>query len=37
MPIIPTFRRLRQEDCKFKVSLGYLARPYLKKQINYEN
>jgi hypothetical protein len=25
MPVIPAFGRLRQEDCKFKVSLGYIA------------
>ena len=24
-------RRLRQEDCKFEASLGYLVRSYLKK------
>jgi hypothetical protein len=23
MPIIPALRRLRQEDCKFKASLGH--------------
>jgi hypothetical protein len=28
--IIPTFRRLRQENCKFKTGLGYKARPCLK-------
>jgi hypothetical protein len=30
--VIPTLRRLRQEDQEFKVSLGYIARPCLKKQ-----
>jgi hypothetical protein len=29
---IPQDGRLRQEDCKFEVSLDYIARPYLKKQ-----
>jgi hypothetical protein len=28
---IPAFGRLRQEDCKFKTSVGYRARPCLKK------
>jgi hypothetical protein len=27
MPVIPAFRRLRQEDCEFKASLGCIARP----------
>jgi hypothetical protein len=31
MPIIPALRWLRQEGQKFKTSLGYLARLYLKK------
>jgi hypothetical protein len=31
MPVIPEYGRLRQEDYKFKVSRGYIARPYLKK------
>jgi hypothetical protein len=26
MPVIPTLGRLRQEDHKFKASLGYIAR-----------
>jgi hypothetical protein len=26
------FGRLRYKDCKFKVSLGYIARPCLKKR-----
>jgi hypothetical protein len=31
MPAVPALRRLRQEDHKFKASLGYIARLYLKK------
>jgi hypothetical protein len=31
-PVIPALRRQSQEDCKFQVSLGYMARPYFKKQ-----
>jgi hypothetical protein len=30
-PVIPAFRRLRQEGHEFKVSLGCIARAYLKK------
>jgi hypothetical protein len=33
MPIIPVLRRLTQENSKFKVSLGYIMRPYLKKKL----
>jgi hypothetical protein len=29
---IPAHRRLRCEDVKFTISLGYIARPYLKKR-----
>jgi hypothetical protein len=29
-PVIPAFRKLRQEVLKFEASLGYMARPYLK-------
>jgi hypothetical protein len=32
MPIIAAFRRLRQEGHKFKVSLGYIVRPCLKRK-----
>jgi hypothetical protein len=24
--------RLNQEDCKFKISLGYILKPYLKRE-----
>jgi hypothetical protein len=30
MLIIPTLRRLRQEDCEFKASLGYLVSLFPK-------
>jgi hypothetical protein len=32
MPVISELRRLRQEDYMFQVSLGYIAKPYLKKK-----
>jgi hypothetical protein len=32
MPVIPTFVKLKQEDCKFKSSLGYIESPCLKKK-----
>jgi hypothetical protein len=32
MPVIPALRRLRQEDHKTEVSLGYIVRLCLKKQ-----
>jgi hypothetical protein len=32
MPVIPALLRLRQEDHKFKTSLGYIARPCLEKK-----
>jgi hypothetical protein len=30
--VIPVLRRLSQEDHKFKASLGYIARPCLKRR-----
>jgi hypothetical protein len=37
MPVIPALRRPRQEEHKFKASLGYIPRPLTKKKcvINY--
>jgi hypothetical protein len=32
MPILPELRRWRQEDLKFKTSLGYREKLYLKKK-----
>jgi hypothetical protein len=32
MPGIPLLRKEKQEDHEFKVSLGYIARPYLKNK-----
>jgi hypothetical protein len=32
MSIIPTLRRLRQEDCEFEARLEYIMRSFLKKQ-----
>jgi hypothetical protein len=29
---VHTFRRLKQKDHEFHASLGYTARPYLKKK-----
>lgn len=31
MPVIPVSRKQRQEDLKFKISLGHIVGPYLKK------
>jgi hypothetical protein len=31
-PLIPALRRLKQKDHKFEASLGYIARPSLKKK-----
>jgi hypothetical protein len=32
VPVIPVHWRLKQENPKFKVNLGYIARPYFKKE-----
>jgi hypothetical protein len=32
IPVIPALRKLRQDDCKFKASLGYITTPCLKKK-----
>jgi hypothetical protein len=32
MSIIPALRGLRQENCKFMISLGYITRPFLRKR-----
>ena len=34
MPVIPALKRLRQEDQKFKASLGYTVRACLSQSIN---
>ena len=30
MPVIPVLGKLRQEDCRFNISLSNLMRPYFK-------
>jgi hypothetical protein len=30
--VIPAFRRLRQEELEFEVTLGYIVRPCLKEK-----
>jgi hypothetical protein len=37
MPVSLVFRRLRQKDLEFQMSLGYTGRPSLKKQNNNNN
>jgi hypothetical protein len=32
IPVFPAVKRIRQEDCMFKASLGNIARPYIKKK-----
>jgi hypothetical protein len=32
MPILPVLRKLRQKDWEFEVTLGYIARLFLKKK-----
>jgi hypothetical protein len=31
-PVIPALGKHRQEDFEFKTNVGYIARPYLKKE-----
>jgi hypothetical protein len=31
LSLILTLQRLRQEDCEFKASLGYIVRTYFQK------
>jgi hypothetical protein len=37
MPVIPTLRRLGEEDCKFQASLGYIETLSQKKKKGKEN
>jgi hypothetical protein len=30
--VIPAFRRLKQENFEFKISMGYIVRLYFKKE-----
>jgi hypothetical protein len=32
IPVIPALRRLKHEDLGFEAGLGYIVRPYLKKE-----
>jgi hypothetical protein len=31
MPVIPAFKRMRQEDLRLEVILGYILKPCLRK------